>query len=78
MNDYQLKQEFKKVTAEVEALEIKIADMEEQLADPELFADPVKGKAIMTRYEADKATLGKSASWWEELAEAMTERELDL
>ena len=78
LNDYQLKQEFKKVTAEVEALEIKIADMEEQLADPELFADPVKGKAIMTRYEADKATLGKSASWWEELAEAMTERELDL
>lgn len=78
MNDYQLKQEFDKVTASVEASEEKVADLEHQLADPDLFADPVKGKALMTQYESAKSGLEKQTTWWEELAEAMTERELDI
>lgn len=76
LNDYQLKREFEKVSAQVEAAEALLADLEQQLADPDLFSDPVQGKALMSRYEATQTELKKHTTWWEELAESMTEREL--
>ena len=76
LNDYQLKQEFEKVSAQVEAAESLLADLEQQLADPGLFSDPVQGKALMSRYEATQTELRKHTTWWEELAESITEREL--
>ena len=76
LNDYQLKREFENVSGQVETSEALVADLEKQLADPELFSDPVKGKALMSRYEAAKTELEKQTAWWEELAESMTERDL--
>ena len=76
LNDYQLKREFEKVSAHVEAAEALLADLEQQLADPDLFSDPVQGKALMSRYEATQTELKKHTTWWEELAESMTERDL--
>ncbi len=78
LNDYKLKKEFEQVSEEVETLESSISEMEQQLADPELFADPVKGKKLMNRYEQAKAKHEKQMTWWEELAEAMMERDLSV
>ena len=66
------------MTAEIEELETRVADMEGQLADPALFADPVQGKKIMSSYESAKKKLDEKTTWWEELAEAITERDLSL
>ena len=77
MNDYQLRKEYASVEASVEKEEARVAELEEQLADPELFSDPVRGKSLMAEYEKAKQSLGQRLSWWEELAEAMTERSLE-
>lgn len=78
LNDYQLKKEFEKASTDVEELESRVADMEGKLADPTLFSDPVEGKKLMTSYESTKTKLEEKTAWWEELAEAITERDLSL
>jgi ATP-binding cassette subfamily F protein 3 len=78
LNDYQLKMEFEKVSSDVEELESSVAEMEGQLADPALFSDPVQGKKLMTSYESTKTKLDEKTTWWEQLAEAITERDLSL
>jgi len=78
LNDYQVKKEFEQASTEVEELESKVAKMEGKLADPSLFSDPVQGKKLMTSYESAKSKLDEKTAWWEELAEAVTERELSL
>ena len=78
MNDYQLRNEYKKVEASIEKAEEHVAGLEEQLADPDLFADPVRGKSLMADYEKSRKELDEKMTWWEELAEAITERELKL
>jgi len=76
LNDYQLKKEYVKTSSAVEELESQVTDMERQLADPALFSDPVQGKKLMTAYESAKTSLEERSAWWEELAEAMMERDL--
>ena len=77
MNDYQLRKEYAKVESGVEKLETRVASLEAQLADPSLFADAVRGKRLMAEYEEAGKRLAEQTAWWEELAEAMTERGLD-
>lgn len=77
LNDYQLKIEYSKVETEVEKSETIVAELEAQLADPSLFADPVRGKTLMTKYEAAQKVLDAHTKDWEKLAEEMGERGLD-
>jgi ATP-binding cassette subfamily F protein 3 len=77
MNDYQLRKEYAKAEAAVEKQENRVAEIEAQLADPSLFTDAIKGKRLMADYEESQRRLQEHMKWWEELAEAMTARELN-
>ena len=77
LNNYQLKIEYSKVEAKVETMEEKKAALEIQLADPGVFADPSKGKALMAEFDQIQEELGKLNKDWEDLASEMSERDLD-
>jgi len=76
LNNFQLKNEYAKVEANVEARETVVSTLEANLADPSMYSDPVAGKKLMAEYEVARKQLDELNKSWEELASEMAEREL--
>ncbi len=64
---YKLQRELDELPGKIETLEEHKTTLEEQLADPELFKDPVKSKTVQGDYAKLEKDLATAYNRWEEL-----------
>jgi ATP-binding cassette subfamily F protein 3 len=74
-----LKKEVQQLEERIAALEEQKKQTEQQLADPALFADPVRSTPLVAAYRGQEAELAELMARWEARGEelARAERELD-
>ena len=76
LNNFKLKNEYERVEAEVEKLEVVTKAMAAELADPTTFANPSKSTKLLSDFETSQKKLADLNKQWEQLASEMSSRSL--
>jgi ATP-binding cassette, subfamily F, member 3 len=77
LNNFKLKNEYTRVTTEVEKTEQLTKKLAALLADPETFSNPSKGSKLLADFEAAQKSLVSLNKEWEDLASEMGTRGLE-
>jgi ATP-binding cassette subfamily F protein 3 len=75
LNDYRLRREYERLEKEIVSAEKQKESVESDLADPDVFSDPERGKDLYARYERIRTSLSGLYEQWEEAADEIAERD---
>ena len=68
-----LKSEHSSLEKQIEKKEARVTEIENQLADPEIYQDGEKSSSLMKDYQSEKSELESMYSKWEQMAELLAE-----
>ena len=68
-----LKAEHKSLESEIENKELTVAEIESQLADPDVYQDSARSTQLMKDYQAQKQALTDLYEKWEKMSELLAE-----
>jgi len=77
LNNFKLKNEYTRVTTELEKTEQQTKKLAALLADPDTFSNPSKGSKLLADFEAAQKNLVSLNKEWEDLASEMGTRGLE-
>ena len=75
LSESQLRKHYQSAEENVLRLEVRLAEIEKELADPAVYGDGSRMKELMSAYEKTKADLDAHYATWEKLAAQIAARE---